>query len=82
MGAAQHFDTWVPNFAMHEFMPHSEAMPSVFMHAYRFERGMMHCAASPGFGMDIDEKLAANYPYQRAYLPMNRLQRGAKLSNY
>jgi len=79
MGAALHFDTWVPNFGVQEFMPHSEEMLSVFPHDYRFERGMMHCGESPGHGVDIDEKLAAKYPYQRAYLPVNRLQHDGTL---
>jgi len=34
---------------------------------------------SPGHGVDIDEKLAAKYPYQRAYLPVNRLQHDGTL---
>jgi mannonate dehydratase len=82
MGAALHFDTWVPNFGVQEFMPHSEEMLSVFPHDYRFERGMMHCGESPGHGVDIDEKLAAKYPYQRAYLPVNRLQHDGTLWNW
>ena len=82
MGAALHFDTWVPNFGVQEFMPHSEEMLSVFPHDYRFERGMMHCGESPGHGVDIEEKLAAKYPYQRAYLPVNRLQHDGTLWNW
>jgi hypothetical protein len=27
---------------------------------------------APGLGVDIDEKLAAQFPYRRAYLPVNR----------
>ena len=34
---------------------------------------------SLGHGVDIDEKLAAKYPYQRAYLPVNRLQHDGTL---
>ena len=30
----------------------------------------------PQGGVDINEKLAAKYPYQRAYLPVNRLEDG------
>ena len=30
----------------------------------------------PTIGVDINEKLAAKYPYQRAYLPVNRLEDG------
>ena len=79
MGAALHFDTWVPNFGVQEYMPHSAQMLSVFPHDWRFERGMLYCGETPGHGVDIDEKLAAKYPYQRAYLPINRLQRDGTL---
>ena len=79
MGAALHFDTWVPNFGVQEYMPHSEQMLSVFPHDWRFERGMLYCGESPGHGVDIDEQLAAKYPYQPAYLPVNRLQRDGTL---
>jgi len=82
MGAALHFDTWVPNFGVQEYMPHSEEMLSVFPHDWRFERGMMYCGESPGHGVDIDETLAAKYPYQRAYLPVNRLQHDGTLWNW
>jgi len=44
----------------------------VFPHAYSFSDGMMHPGDKPGLGVDIDEALAAKYPYQRAYLPVNR----------
>ncbi len=74
MGAALHFDTWVPNFGIQEYMPHSELMLSVFPHDWRFERGFLYCGESPGHGVDIDEALAAKYPYRRAYLPVNRLR--------
>ena len=33
---------------------------------------MMYPGDAPGLGVDLDEKLAAKYPYQRAYLPVNR----------
>ena len=32
----------------------------------------MHPGEAIGHGVDIDEKRAARYPYQRAYLPVNR----------
>ena len=36
----------------------------------------MHPGEAPGLGVDIDEKLAAKYPYERAYLPVARLEDG------
>jgi len=76
MGAALHFDTWVPNFGIQEYMRHTEATDEVFPHDYRFENGYLLAGETPGHGVDIDESLAAKYPYKRAYLPVNRLQDG------
>ncbi len=73
MGAALHFDIWVPNFGIQEYMRHTEETDAVFPHAYSFRDGMMYPGDAPGHGVDIDETLAAKYPYQRAYLPVNRL---------
>jgi mannonate dehydratase len=76
MGAALHFDSWVPNFGIQEYMRHMAETDAVFPHAYRFEGGALYPGDAPGHGVDIDEKLAAKYPYQRAYLPVNRLRDG------
>lgn len=73
MGAALHFDIWVPNFGIQEYMRHTDETDAVFPHAYTFRDGMMYPGDAPGHGVDIDETLAAKYPYQRAYLPVNRL---------
>jgi mannonate dehydratase len=76
MGAALHFDTWVPNFGIQEYMRHTAETDAVFPHAYSFADGLLHPGESPGHGVDIDESLAAKYPYQRAYLPVARLEDG------
>lgn len=76
MGAALHFDLSVPNFGVQEYMRHSEATDAVFPHAYRFDAGRLHPGETPGHGVDIDENLAAQYPYQRRSLPVNRLEDG------
>jgi mannonate dehydratase len=72
MGAALHFDISVPNFGIQEYMPHSTETYDVFPHAYSFDRGALYPGDQPGHGVDFDEKLAAKFPYQRAYLPVNR----------
>ncbi len=72
MGAALHFDISVHNFGIQEYMHHTEDTDKVFPHAYSFQNGLMHPGETPGIGVDIDETLAAKYPYQRAYLPVNR----------
>jgi len=77
MGAALHFDLWVPNFGIQEYMRHTEETNAVFPHSYSFADGYMNVDDTPGHGVDIDEDLAAKYPYERAYLPVNRLQDGS-----
>ena len=76
MGSALHFDYWVPNFGIQEHMPHNALTDAVFPHAYAFVDGYFTPGETPGHGVDIDEALAAKYPYQRAVLPVNRLQDG------
>lgn len=77
MAAALHFDISVPNFGIQEYMRHTEETDAVFPHAYTFDRGALHPGEAPGLGVDIDEELAAQYPYKRAYLPVNRLEDGS-----
>jgi mannonate dehydratase len=76
MAAALHFDLSVPNFGVQEYMRHTPETDAVFPHAYSFDRGMMHPGDKPGLGVDIDEVLAADYDYKRAFLPVNRLEDG------
>ena len=76
MGAALHFDSWVPNFGIQEYMRHSDETDAVFPHDYRFEDGYLLCGETPGHGVDIDAKLAAKYPYKPAQLPIARLSDG------
>jgi mannonate dehydratase len=72
MAAALHFDLSVHNFGIQEYMRHTEETDRVFPHSYTFEDGFMYPGDAPGLGVDIDESLAAQYPYERAYLPVNR----------
>ena len=76
MGAALHFDIWVPNFGIQEYMRHSAETDAVFPHGYQFHDGYLIPGDSPGIGVDIDEALAARYPYDPAYLPVARLEDG------
>lgn len=76
MGAALHFDLSVPNFGIQEHMPHAAISDEVFPHAYTFAEGLMHPGEAAGHGVEIDEKLAAKFPYKRAYLPVCRLEDG------
>jgi mannonate dehydratase len=72
VAAALHFDLSVHNFGIQEYMRHSEETDRVFPHSYTFSDGTLHPGEKPGLGVDIDEALAAKFPYRRAYLPINR----------
>jgi len=76
MAAALHFDLSVHNFGIQEYMPHTPGTDRVFPHAYTFEDGVMHPGDKPGLGVDLDETLAATFPYEPAYLPVARLLDG------
>ena len=76
LGAALHFDSWVPNFGIQEYMRHSPETDAVFPHAYRFEDGLLFPGDAPGHGVDIDEALAAKHPYEPKQLPVARLEDG------
>ena len=80
MAAALHLGLAIPNFGIQEYMRHTPETDAVFPHAYRFADGMLHPGEAPGLGVDIDEALAANHPYARAYLPVNRLEDGTMWS--
>jgi mannonate dehydratase len=77
MGAALHFDTWVPNFGIQEWMHHSKETDEVFPHDYHFKDGRLFCGESPGHGVTLDEKLAARFPYTPKQLPIARLEDGS-----
>jgi mannonate dehydratase len=57
-------------------MRHTPEKAAVFPHDYVFERGYLIPGETAGHGVDIDETLAAKYPYRPAYLPVNRLEDG------
>ena len=76
MAAALHFDLSIPNFGLQEYMRHTPETDAVFPHDYYYANGSLHLGEGPGLGVDLNEELAANYPYKRAYLPVNRLEDG------
>ena len=60
--AALHFDLWVPNFGVQEYMGYSEQMLEVFPHSWRFDNGYMHPGDKPGLGIEFDEKAGGEIP--------------------
>lgn len=76
MGANLHVDLWVPNFGIQEVQGFTDATHEMFPHSWSQDGGFLHPGEAVGHGVDIDEALAAKYPYERAYLPVNRLEDG------
>ena len=76
LAAALHLGTAVHNFGIQEHMRHNDLTDEVFPHEYYFDDGYLYVTDRPGLGVDFNEELAAKYPYQRAYLPVNRLTDG------
>ncbi|MFV0360754.1 D-mannonate dehydratase ManD [Tropicimonas sp.] len=76
LGANLHLDLWVPNFGIQEYSGYTEEMLSLFPHAWSFSGGYLHPGEAHGHGVDFDESHADEYPYQPAYLPVNRLEDG------
>jgi len=72
MAAALNFDIAINNFGIQEYMRHTVETDEVFPHQYYFKDGYLHPGDSPGLGVDFNEELAQRFPYERAYLPVNR----------
>jgi mannonate dehydratase len=72
LAAALHFDISINNFGIQEYMLHTKETDEVFPHSYSFNDGFLHPGDAPGLGVDYDERLAAKFAYERAYLPVNR----------
>jgi mannonate dehydratase len=76
LAASLHFNLAINNFGIQEYMPHQEIVNDVFKTNYHFKDGFLYIDDSPGTGVDIDEKMAIKYPYQKASLPVNRKSDG------
>jgi mannonate dehydratase len=76
MGAALHFDRWVPNFGIQEYHAHPEPSAEGFGWDWSFRDGLLYSGETPGHGVTIDEAAAARFPYRRSYLDVNRLTDG------
>ena len=76
LAASAHFNLAIHNFGLHEHVPHSPETEEVFPHAYTIAEGMLHPGEEPGHGARIDSEAASRFPYEPAYLPVNRLEDG------
>lgn len=76
LSAAIHLGLAIPNFGIQEYMQHSPATREVFRTGYTFTGGMLNPSEQPGLGVDYDDTAASAFPYEAAYLPVNRLGDG------
>ena len=76
LAASLQVDISINNFGIQEYMRHTDETDDVFPHSYYFEDGFLQPGEEPGLGVDINEKIAEKYPYERAYLPVNRKEDG------
>lgn len=59
-----HLDLWAPNFGIQEWCRFPELVYEMFPGTPEVRDGYMYPSDKPGLGVDIDEKLAAQYPCQ------------------
>jgi mannonate dehydratase len=59
-----HLDLTTPNFGIQEETFFDEKTREVFPGTPEIRKGYMYANDEPGFGIDIDEKAAAKYPYK------------------
>lgn len=60
--ANAHLDLAIPNFGIQESVNFSQDTQEVFSGCPTVKNGYMYVNEAPGFGVDIDEKLAAKFP--------------------
>jgi len=59
-----HLDLWAPNFGVQEWCRLNDLVYEMFPGTPEVRNGYMYPNENPGFGIDIDEDLAAKYPCQ------------------
>lgn len=67
-----HVDLSIANFGIQEMVFFPEVAQEVMPGAPTFADGYLNVSDAPGLGTDVNEALAAKYPYKRAYLPVVR----------
>jgi len=57
-----HLDLWAPNFGIQEWCRFGDLVYEIFPGTPRVRNGYLYPNDKPGLGIDVDEKLAAEYP--------------------
>lgn len=76
LAAALHIDISHHDFGIQEYMQYADPIWEVFDTDFSFADGAFAPGEQPGLGVRFDVAAAQRYPYQRAYLPVNRLLDG------
>ncbi len=61
--ANAHLDLTVPNFGIQEYSPFNERVREVFTGVPELKNGYIFVNEAPGWGIEVDEKAAAKYPF-------------------
>jgi mannonate dehydratase len=72
LGASTHVGLATSNFAIQEYMGYPDLTHEVFQHSWGYADGYLHPGEKPGIGVEVNEALAAKFPYEPAYLPVAR----------
>jgi mannonate dehydratase len=70
--AAVHIDLAISNFGLQESVHHPDVVRDIITGGPNFEDGYLKIGIAGSLGVDINEQLAAKYPYQRNCLPIPR----------
>jgi mannonate dehydratase len=77
MAASVHVALATPNHGIQEYMGYPGQVHEVFRHAWTCTDGHLHPGDTPGLGVEVDEALAARFPYEPALLPVARRRDGS-----
>jgi mannonate dehydratase len=77
LAGSVHIGLSTPNFGIQEYMGYPDVVHEVFRHAWSCSDGHLHPGEQPGLGVEVDEDLAARFPYEPAYLPVARRRDGS-----
>ncbi len=75
--AMAHINLSIPNFGIQEYVEFGNEVSEVFDTTLKLNNQHLTLTDSPGLGVEINEKKARKYEYQRKYLPILRDRLGA-----
>ncbi|MBK1875498.1 D-mannonate dehydratase ManD [Pelagicoccus mobilis] len=76
LSACLHVSRAINNLGILEYMGYSDKMSEAFPHEIHYKDGHLYTGNAPGLGVEFNKDFAEKHPYQKAYLPINRLEDG------